>query len=651
MTQDFKDKLLQYFTGNFQEGTTPYQYYQSNMETNINNLYTYLSGQIGNQYTGEFEVTGVFQAKTPNDININIHVLYGTAVGSTLHTYNFGFIVLIDDEFNVLELITEYSSGTVIGELSVLNVDEEGYIYGVETNYNDTQKRFIMLNNVAIKLPSEANYQAKIRRTYNLPAGINDYYINQIRKEIGGAKYLMAGITYINYVATPVAVELEIVVGASNNWTTYSYNDPYTLTGTTTLDLFANWSGSNLYFEIIGRDGNKLCRFFSNNGEINYNGVDTLSANTFSITAKINTGQEIIAGIIESDYSTYMKHIINIYEPGGAPGTTIYQKQGSYFGTTTASMNEIQINGLDIYYTEAIQQSASDYNFEVGRIIIDNSNYYLRELFNITASCDARYHYNWLFVSKENNLYTWYLQVEDEAYIVKEIFNLNDYLDGGIDNKKFFIPKSANLYNSSDLIFSKNLYNLQVNDNITTATVEIPNMNLNNISITNEDLIGSTYQNLVEANVEFTKNQYETVDVNFINTLNIYNKNNETITETEGSIRLNDSISQTIDYSNARMTKYRINYEDETTSINSNIWYPVTNFYRTNLSISVSKAISSIDFISEDEQTTYTTIYPVLEVGKDYIIRQDVYIAPKGTPEQVYYNTDEVYYNTEEIYY
>ena len=33
MTEDFKTKLLEYFTGNFQEGTTPYTYYQSDIET------------------------------------------------------------------------------------------------------------------------------------------------------------------------------------------------------------------------------------------------------------------------------------------------------------------------------------------------------------------------------------------------------------------------------------------------------------------------------------------------------------------------------------------------------------------------------------------------------------------------------------------
>ena len=188
MTEDFKTKLLEYFTGNFTEGTTPYTYYQSDVESNINNLYQTLSSELGNQYTGEFEITGILNAKTPAG-DINIHILYGTSSGSTLHPHDFGFIVLIDDSFNVLDILTQYTSGVIIGNLQVLNVDEEGYLYGIETNYNSTQKRFIMLNNVALKLINE-NYYVKIRRTYNLPSEINGNNYNLINKQAGGAKYL-----------------------------------------------------------------------------------------------------------------------------------------------------------------------------------------------------------------------------------------------------------------------------------------------------------------------------------------------------------------------------------------------------------------------------------------------------------------------------
>ena len=647
MTEDFKTKLLEYFTGNFQEGTTPYTYYQSDIETNINNLYQTLSSEIGNQYTGEFEITGALNAKTPSG-EINIHILYGTAQGSTLHTYDFGFIVLIDNEFNVLDILTEYTSGVVIGQLNVLNIDEEGYLYGIETNYNSTQKRFIMLNNVALKLINE-NYYVKIRRTYNLPNEINGNNYSLITKKAEEAKYVMAGTVNVGGVATPTATELEIIVGASNNWTNYYYNDTYTLTSAVLLDLYIRYTSDNLYFQILGRDANYICKFWLNGTSINVNRF-SISGNIYSLKAKFDLYQDAICGIITTDYSNYMNYEIISIE-GGGNTEIIYQETGEYFGTTSASDIEIITNGLNVYYIVSFQQSESDYNFEVGRIVVKSQGYDLIKTFNQVASSGARYHYNYLFVSQESNLFTWYLQIENTCYKVIQSFNLNDYKNGAVDNTKYFVPKSANLYNGTNLILSKELYNLTVNDNITTATVEIPNMKLNSDTINGENLIGSTYENIVEAEVEFTKNQYETVDVNFINTLGIQNKNNETIQEVEGQNRLNDSISKTTDYEDARMTKYRINYADETNEVNSNIWYPIANYFTTDLTITVSKEISNIDFISEDEQTTYTTIYPVLEVGKTYKISQDVFLKEKGSPQPVYYNTDEVYYGNDEVYY
>ena len=644
MTDEFKDKLLKYFTGNFQEGTTAYTFYQSDMTTNINNLYNTLSSEIGNQYTGDFEISGVLQAK-----NENIHILYGTSSGSTKYPYVFGFIILIDSDFNILDILTEYSSGVVIGPLDVLNVDENGYLYGIEKKYNDTQKRFIMLNNVAIKLPNE-NYQVKIRRAYNIPAGLNGRYFGLIKKEPNGSKYLIAGTYYPASISTPFAVELEIVVGGSNNWTTYEYSSAYSLTSAVTLDLWATWTGGNLDFEILGKDMNTICIFYMDSTTINVNTYNFVTADTiFDISGKMYQKDYAFLGIITLNAPNYMEHFISVIEPGQSNLINIYQKQGNYYGTTTASASDIEIKDLDIFYTEMIRHDNDNYNCEVGRIVVNNG-YELIPTINVTAFSGPRYYFNRLFVTKQNNLYIWYLQVENYVYMIKETFNLTDYNLGNIDNSKFFIPKSANLYDNDDIVYSKNLYNVAINDNITTSTVEISNSELNNLSIESENLVGSTYENLVEAGVEFTKNQYEVVDINFINTLNIQNKNNETIQEIDGQNRLNNSISSTADYSNAKMTKIRINFKNNT-SVTKNIqWYKRGNYYNTVFTLGYILNIKNVEIISEDEQTTYMTIDREFPNGHQYIVSQDVYIAPKLPAQQVYYNTDEVYYNTDEVY-
>jgi hypothetical protein len=49
MTNDARKKLLEYFTGNFQEGTSPYIIYESETTNETNNLLNTLKSEVGNQ--------------------------------------------------------------------------------------------------------------------------------------------------------------------------------------------------------------------------------------------------------------------------------------------------------------------------------------------------------------------------------------------------------------------------------------------------------------------------------------------------------------------------------------------------------------------------------------------------------------------------
>ena len=106
------------------------------------------------------------------------------------------------------------------------------------------------------------------------------------------------------------------------------------------------------------------------------------------------------------------------------------------------------------------------------------------------------------------------------------------------------------------------------------------------------------------------------------------NNINETPTYNKiGATRLNDSISEEKDYDDSKMTKYRINYSDNTTYVGILGSEKIdTKKYELSLFVNVDKAITSIDFISEDENTIYNTITPTLEIGKAYKLSVDVYI-------------------------
>jgi hypothetical protein len=194
------------------------------------------------------------------------------------------------------------------------------------------------------------------------------------------------------------------------------------------------------------------------------------------------------------------------------------------------------------------------------------------------------------------------------------------------------VPDHVNLYNNSNLIFSRNLYNLVINDNTTVATVKIPNNYQNDVVINKQELYGETKTKLVESTQSITKNIYEEVLLNFVNSLFIKNKNdiNNIIDNYTGATRLNNSISswQLLDYDNCKITKYRINYDDNTSEVrvltNFNVSYEAS---KTVYTFSFYNNISNIQLISNDENTIYQTIdLSNLEKGKYYVITQDLHI-------------------------
>ena len=131
-------------------------------------------------------------------------------------------------------------------------------------------------------------------------------------------------------------------------------------------------------------------------------------------------------------------------------------------------------------------------------------------------------------------------------------------------------------------------------------------------------------------NLEISKNIYELLYINFINSIIIQDKNNNTpVNNIIASSVLNKSISDTLDYDNVKLTKYRLNFMDDTNVVNK---LSISNVnekkYLINFLIYFTKDINSIELISEDEQTTYLTIDgSSLEKEKYYIIKQYVEVV------------------------
>ena len=122
--------------------------------------------------------------------------------------------------------------------------------------------------------------------------------------------------------------------------------------------------------------------------------------------------------------------------------------------------------------------------------------------------------------------------------------------------------------------------------------------------------------------INTTKNKYEELNINVINKFNMINNDG-----TENIDGASDLVKYMVQANqNAAITKYRINYEDNTNEIK---FVELGNSNPSNATIKllfyVPKKIKNIELISNNENTIYQTIdTSSLETSKYYLISQRV---------------------------
>ena len=283
--------------------------------------------------------------------------------------------------------------------------------------------------------------------------------------------------------------------------------------------------------------------------------------------------------------------------------------------------------GEEIFYLYSYSYpSGTNWKIMLGKII--NSNLYETEILS-TASFTRT---DLFMVQKQFNLYNFFIQASDTVYSVDQIYNSLNYNGADYQALNSMIPNSATLSNNGVVIFARNLYNRIVNENTTIATLNVPNNFINDITIDNESLYGETNSLLVDNDDNLQTNIYEELMINFVNTLIMSNENdiNNKILNQIGATRLNNSISQTNDYNNCKITKYKINYSDNTSTIATIKGNEITRLrgsvrYSFAIFVPTTKSIENIQLISNDENTVYQTIDTSnLEQEKFYLITQDV---------------------------
>lgn len=619
MTEDFKEKLLKYLTGNIenQSGINEPQF--GTVETITNNLYQYM---IDNFDTPNQQLPYIIDIIKSN--KNNNYLCYGNG-------YNFGFMIILDSNFQVIESTKEYSSGTTMQCFYILKQGADGKFYGVDyiptQDFTTENKRFIILNNILLKSNQQTNYQYIMRRTFNFPATYNIIKnfstVNDIIKNENGGQYLISG-NYLNgnndY--NVITLELVINVGAANEWNEYKQNvedgQTYMYNGT-----WASWNGEGNISILATCSVDNTIYLLAKNG----NALTTQS--TYVLSS--NPDDYVLKTVILND--TTMYSIVRYYNNQNDDGIIyIYMIQNGQISllyqspTYTTVVGNVLTWGLKTDFINTyfwyVTQDGSNYSY-YGGLIVGNNVY--STLIKTVADI---YPLSLQLSFNQYNLYTFTLQSANNLYKIPFVFNQFNYNGLPYENVNCIKPNSGILYDSNNkIIFARNLYNLNVNGNTTISTIEVPNTFLNDVTIAEQNLLSETNIVLNNNTQNITKNIYEVLDINFFNTLVMKNSNDplNEIINNEGASRLNGSASHLLDYSNAQAGKIKINYEDNTNNIFEVGTPTITNDIATyTFTIYVPKSISSIEIISNDENTSYQTITGTFNVGSTYTITQNV---------------------------
>lgn len=609
MTDYFKKTLLEWVTGNYTYENPTGLVYSENKQSS-NTLQTQLNAEFTNGYT----ITVTFQPVDTKNQGIGYTILCGYD-----NSNNRGFIVILDTSFNLLTILKQYTSGVNFGQFLAMNVDEKGQYFAIENQANGV-KRLVLLNNITATTNGE--FKVNIRTAYNLNTQSSNMTIAGVIKAENTGKYLIYGYNSIQVLVT----EFTINVGSENEWIDYaSVSDIFKV-----KDCWASWDADNkLTFVLVGeaKDENifKLGYAYSQNNSL------IIQTDYYNIGIRNNTNINMSAVIINQYEAYYGFHdyvanvrnntVIMYLNRETDEIYTIYNKSTTQYDQREGvEFKKIQ-NDVLVY----VKQFENILTHSVGRIY---------NTYDISLSDIFRYNYavgnlNLFMVTKQFNLYNFYVQTEDYINIRYQIFNENNYNGLPYNGSNPIYPNSSRLYNNGIVIFARNLYNINRNGNITISTLEVPNTFLNEIPISPQELWSETNQTMVQNTDSITTNIYETLLINFINTINMRNENdvNNVIINNVGASTLNSGLAYSVNQT--RLEVLRINYQDGTMLENS--LKPTKTddtHYNYTFTIYVSKLIKNIQFLTNYEKGS-GTVYLELdganyELNKAYKLSQNV---------------------------
>lgn len=644
MTQDYKKTLLDYITNLTPGAETTGEILQDINEVARSEWVDYLPRSWHN-----FNLAGIMKSKTSDAI-----IFYGGYVeyNGTYEDNSKGIIIITDNMLNPIQTIYQYDSGTDLRPITCMYQEEDGQFVAVDSQvlyynssetrmlYYNAEKRFIMLNDISI--PVDNVYGIKLRRSYILGNDYINFLCKDIYKNPNSSHYFMAGIKidtsneYYSPRYTKV-IDLKINVGSANEWATAETGERYL------------YGGSYCYFDNSDNAQWKVI--------ISPNPYNDLTIRYWYGTNGTASGNSEIATF---DYKTYVDatnysnqcvfvnenlvYFVLTNQRWGTTGTLQAKYIGLYsYNFTTNTLQELYFKSLgnyDFCYLEQISLNVVLGNLYIEYITnIDMENnvgdYYVQryegEWDPLLVKETGKYRSdNYFYVSQDFNLLKMYCcqanprEASWNFLDITEIYSTFNYNGEPYENYNSLIGDYGNIYSNNKLMFSRDLYNLSVTNNYSVSTLEVPNTYLNGITLSPKDLIGKTNMQLVSDTMGISKNIYEVLFLNFINTINVIDNEENIVTSSGKYINQNINVGTQTNQENTKCNKVFITWEDNTTKEFSISWTKTddTHCY-TEFTLYIQQNIASIEFMSNDLTTTYISLNTSnMETGKFYTIKQ-----------------------------
>lgn len=617
-----------------------------------------------------------------NELTSGLSVLYGGYLDANNNTK--GIIILVDQNFMPVKTFYKYSSGTDLRYIQYMKQAEDGTFYFIDdTNFSfrsgqissTSEKRFVMINNITV--PIQEDYRLNLRTTYIFPNDYKNFYCKNMYKDPNSSHYIFFGNgATTDYGGSWDWDKLEIYglkvnVGMANEWTKY-VEQQGALFGSAIAQFN---SDSNVQFRCLWSSVLTSSRAISCYSKTYTGNASTSNIKTFSFHPYIDdSGFKKQSVFI--DYNNV--YFVQNNQQWGIPGTPDAKYIGLYkynfTNNTNTTLYEKSLGNYDYVYKELIfiDRNLSDLYIEfINNIDTDTekADYYIQRWNGtwkpILASSNKSFIGNQRTIYVKNNfnylqIYSYAINPRGQTWyygLYQEDYNSLNYNGEDYRSVDMFIPKKVNLYSYfpntqfQSFMFGRNLYNITIQDNMTMSSVEVPANYLNDLTILQNDLLSTTNIKLNSNTTQWTKNQYEVVDLNFLNTINIIDEDTG-IKYKAGASNLNNSITNggNTNYQNTPCIKYRINYTDNTSTIYNLEWQNINSDNKQCLiSFYIEKPASSIDIISYDESTIYLTITGDFISGKSYSIKQKVRVGDKPGVVQLQYNNQDINYNNEPV--